>query len=363
MANPGLSFYRYAPLPLYGLLRMAAALSPFGRAELRQRLAVDLPAPSQRTVWFHAASVGEISTVAPLVVEIGQRFPEHRLIVTTMTANGMKRAQSLLEAATVRLLPLDFFPAMRRFIRALKPETVVIGETEIWPNLVIEAHRAGARIALVNGRISARSFSWYRAIKPVMADVLALFDCFLMRTSDDARRIELLGADSSRVHVVGNTKFDVLPKPMSPETRHQIRAKLGIQHDRPVITLGSVRQGEFELLLDALKPVIETLGALVVVAPRHLNILSTIREQIGTAGYTFEEIDISNPFGSGKAGSLDFLLVAQMGRLLEMYAIADIAIVGGTFRPFGGHNPLEPVSQGAVTIVGPFTQNIDDDIR
>ncbi len=364
MGKIGIAIYRYLPLAVYGVLWIIAKISPLWKDTLRRRLALDLPPPFEgKTIWFHAASVGEVSTIAPLVAEVRRRFPYHRLFVSTMTVNGMKRARNVIGAAKIGLLPLDLLPAMRRMVTALKPQALIIGETELWPNLVIEAHRAGVKIVLVNGRISNKSLKWYRAFRGLIGKVLENFDCFLMRTEADGRRIRALGANRAKVQVTGNTKYDILPEPLSPEQRRRIRRRLGVDQDRPVITLGSIRQGEFSAILDALRPVIKAESPLVIVAPRHMTMLPVIKGLIASAGYSFAEIDSASPFGSGNAQSINFLLVAQMGRLLEMYAIADIAIIGGTFKPYGGHNPLESASQGAVTIVGPHIQNISDDIQ
>ncbi len=359
-----LFLYKYLPLPLYWVLRGFSSLLPANASNLRRRLAIDIPyAPRHATIWLHAASVGEISTIAPLVEEVRQRFPNYPLVVTTMTTNGMKRALSLLESTQVGLLPLDFLPSIRKTIEILKPRTLIIGETEIWPNLVTQTHSYGAKIVLVNGRISLKSLRWYRLFGRLIRRVLRDFDYFLMRTHDDADRIKSLGAPDERVQVAGNTKFDVLPKPIPEEARRELKEKLGIPPERAVLTLGSIRDGEMEILIDALASAIRSSKVLVIVAPRHLNTLPAIRAVIDSHGFTYGEIDSTRPFGAAEASSLDFLLLGQMGRLLEMYAIADIAIVGGTFRPFGGHNPLEPASQGTTTIVGPYNDNIADDIQ
>ena len=358
-----LAIYRYLPLPLYACLWLGYWLLPLARRSLEPRLAMkSLPPRGRRAIWFHAASVGEISTIAPVVAEVRALIPGTPIVVTTMTRSGARRAGATLKYAEVALVPYDFLPSVRRFVSALEPSCLVIGETEIWPNLVAEAKRQGIPVVLVNGRISERSYPRYRLIRPFMKGVLASFDLFLMRTEIDATRMISLGAEPERVEVAGNTKYDILPAPLDCEARRAIRRDLAIGEATRVVTFGSAREGECEIVLKAL--VDSRIGSLarLVIAPRHLELVPQVEQvcrSVGLSSITLAELRLPPSTGAVP----EVLILAQMGRLLETYAISDIAIVGGTFRPFGGHNPLEPASQGCVTMVGPHIQNIKDDIR
>jgi 3-deoxy-D-manno-octulosonic-acid transferase len=213
----------------------------------------------------------------------------------------------------------------------------------------------------LNGRISARSFSRYRLIRPLVAYLVSQFRLLLMRTQADADRIISLGARPESVRVAGNTKFDNLPEAMPQTSRLDLRARLGIGGNRNVVTLGSAREGEAGIVLDALKPVGGAVP-LLVVAPRHMADVAGFREACISRGLIYREIeDVDEP--GDFDGEPDVLLVAQMGRLLEIYSISDVAVVGGTLMPWGGHNPLEPASQGIATVVGPHTENITDDVQ
>jgi 3-deoxy-D-manno-octulosonic-acid transferase len=184
-----------------------------------------------------------------------------------------------------------------------------------------------------------------------------------MRTSSDAERILQLGANPAVVRVAGNTKFDILPGPPTADTLSATRLWLGLGEGQSIITLGSAREGECEILFEALRKINTEPMPTAVVAPRHLGLVGQIEQVCRDFDYTYATIGPGRPErGRGGLGP-KVIIVAEMGRLLEVYAVSDVAIVGGTFRPFGGHNPLEPASQGVVTIVGPYIQNIVDDIE
>jgi 3-deoxy-D-manno-octulosonic-acid transferase len=328
---------------------------------LEWRLAVrSLPPRGRRAVWFHAASVGEISTIAPVVTQLRKVAPGVPVVVTTMTRGGARRAAEKLKGIEIALAPFDFLPAVRRFVSAIEPACLVIGETELWPNMIREAKRQGASVVLVNGRISQKSYPRYRLVRFFMRPILEIFDLLLMRTETDAHRIIDLGALPERVEVAGNTKYDILPAPISDVRRRDLRRDLGVNERTKVVTLGSAREGESEIVIAGLATLMNAEDYLLIVAPRHLSLVPQVEQAVKALGRTVLVLpELSLPAGERPA---QVMILAQMGHLLETYAISDVAVVGGTLRPFGGHNPLEPASQGAVTVVGPYTQNIRDDI-
>ncbi|MFH1313586.1 MAG: glycosyltransferase N-terminal domain-containing protein [Candidatus Eisenbacteria bacterium] len=356
--------YRYVPLGVYFVILAIYHVFPPARARLAERLAMRRPSDRGRPViWFHASSMGEISTIAPVVAEIRRKREDCAVVVSTMTVSGGRRAREILNLHDVFLLPIDFYPCMKRLIRGLKPATLIIGETEIWPNMISEARKQGVRIVLLNGRISRKSFPRYRLIRPLIKDVLSGFDLLLMRTQTDAIRITHLGADPGRVEVAGNTKYDILPGPSSPAHRKDTRRGLKIPEGQKVITLGSAREGECEIVLGALAEAGIEPPPMLVIAPRHLVMVDQIEQICRDFGRRYRTLSGGGVPERDDAAGANVIIIAEMGRLLDMYAISDIAIVGGTYRPFGGHNPLESASQGVVTIVGPHTQNIEDDIE
>jgi 3-deoxy-D-manno-octulosonic-acid transferase len=358
------AIYRYLPLPVYAVLWLGYWLLPFVRRRLGPRLALSVPGTTgESVIWFHASSVGETSTIAPVVTEVARRVMHGTAVVTTMTASGQRRARDILDSAEIFILPFDLYPCMRRLMAALKPSLLVIGETEIWPNLIVEARRAGVPIVLVNGRISKKSFPRYKLIRPLTEYLLSSFDLLLMRAEADVGRIVDLGAVPARVQALGNLKYDNLPEPLDEDLRRRTRLDLGLECDCRVITLGSARDGESEIVLRAVSNAGFDPQPLVIVAPRHLRLVPQIEQACSNLGYSFETLVEGESRAVSGHERTDVLVFAQMGCLLEIYSVSDVAIVGGTFRPFGGHNPLEPASQGCVTIVGPHIQNIRDDIE
>lgn len=356
--------YAYLPLPVYGCLWVAHWMTPSGRSSLAWRLAARLlPPRGKRAIWFHAASVGEVSTIAPVVAEVRKVRKDVPLVVTTMTPGGAKRARATLRDVETALVPFDFLPAMRRFVSALEPACLVIGETEIWPNLVSEAKRQGATVVLVNGRISSKSYSRYKFIKVLIGSVLRDFDLLLMRTETDAARVISLGACPDRVEVAGNTKYDILSAPLDEASKSAARQALGIDPASKVVTFGSAREGESEIVLAALAASGIPAVARVVVAPRHLDLVEGIEQICRNLGLSSTAVTDMRAGPPQLKDAPDVIILAEMGRLIEVYGISDIGIVGGTFKPFGGHNPLEPASQGCVTVVGPHIGNIRDDIE
>jgi 3-deoxy-D-manno-octulosonic-acid transferase len=355
--------YRYVPLPLYAVLWIGYRAFAFLKPILAERMGTCLPPEGDGPlVWFHGSSVGEVSSIGPVVQEIRSRVVGCRILVTTMTVTGRRRAARELDGAHALVAPLDFYPAVRRFIRQVRPALLIVGETEIWPNLVEETRKTGASIVLVNGRISNRSFPRYRLIKPLVGHILDDFDLLLMRADRDASRVTQLGVNPGKVITVGNTKVDILPQPLSAEARASTRDRLGVTASRLVISLGSARSGEAGVLLDAMEAALDRPRPLVIIAPRHVNNAPQIEEACRARGLSYATISREKPHCRADEGT-DVIVIAQMGGLLEVYAISDIAIVGGTFKPFGGHNPLEPASQGTVTVVGPHIHNITDDIE
>jgi 3-deoxy-D-manno-octulosonic-acid transferase len=307
--------------------------------------------------------VGEISSIAPVVRAVGAEVPGHRLLVTTMTATGRRRAAALLPEAEVRPVPLDFKPAMRRFMKTLRPAVTIVAETELWPNMLREASRQGTRLVLVNGRISTRTIKHYLRLRPLVRSMLSQFDLLLMRSPEDADRVRMLGADPGRVVVTGNTKYDALPGPADGAEREGLRESLGLAPREPVIILGSAREGETEILLAALADLDVVPGPALMVAPRHLENVPKVAAALEAAGYAARfSTRLRDGAARLPADGRRAVVVNEMGRLIEYYAAADIAVLGGTFKPHGGHNPLEPASRGAVVVVGPYRDNIADDM-
>ena len=306
---------------------------------------------AQPVIWIHAVSVGEVLAVSELVRSLSAEFPLHRILVSTTTDTGQRLAAQRFGEGNVLYFPLDFAFATRNWVRALRPELVVVAETELWPNFLRSAHAAGSRIAIVNARISDRSFRGYRRWKRLLASVLQLPDLFLAQSDQDAQRLREIGAPPSRVLTAGNLKYDVLPPPAPPivEELRQALASAG-----PVLVCGSTVEGEEPLLLGAFANILANhAGAVMLLAPRHPQRFDEVEGLL-------RELKVPFWRRSKWTGGLvrgGVLLLDTIGELSALYALADIAFVGGSLVPRGGHNIIEPAQHGVAIVVGNHTEN------
>ena len=325
------------------------------RTGLRERLGFvpeRLKAVRPGCIWVHAVSVGEVLAVSQLITELQQKYPERQVLVSTTTATGQGLARQRFGPDRVFFMPLDFGFAVRRYLAALKPQLIVIAETEFWPNLLHLARKRQTVLAIVNARISDRSFPRYRRFGWFFRRVLAEVDLFLAQTAEDAQRLCEIGAATGRVQVSGNLKFDVRPNPQ-PALVNGLRAALG--KDSPVIVCGSTAEGEEGPLLQAFKAVqAQSPAAIMVLAPRHPERFEKVAAMISAAGFALQRRSLwsaPQPIRSG------IFLLDSVGELAGVYELADIAFVGGSLVPTGGHNILEPAQYGAAIVVGPHTFN------
>jgi 3-deoxy-D-manno-octulosonic-acid transferase len=308
--------------------------------------------PEPGAVWVHAVSVGEALAVAPLLSELRARFPGRKLLVSTTTRTGQETAGKRLDCDATFYFPLDFSFACRRLLEAVKPALVVIAETEIWPNFLRQAHRHGARVVFVNGRISDRSFRSYRFWRFFLRRVLAPVDYFLMQTEEDARRIRELGAPAERVAVGGNLKFD-LPEPARPSFLAELEA---LAQGVPIVVAGSTLGKEEEQVLDALRLArgIEGKRALLVLAPRHPERFDEVATLLDSRALTYIRRSRWDTDGQQRP---EVVLLDTLGELAGAYAAATVAFVGGSLVPAGGHNPIEPALWSKPVIFGPSMEN------
>ncbi|MGO9649241.1 MAG: 3-deoxy-D-manno-octulosonic acid transferase [Terriglobales bacterium] len=310
--------------------------------------------PSKPVIWIHAVSVGEVLAVSGLVLELRRRHPQHRMVISTTTDTGQRLAGKHFGEDNVFYFPMDFGFAIQPYLKLLRPQLIVIAETEFWPNFLRLAHASGARIAVVNARISDRSFPRYRRWRLLLTGVLRVIDLFLAQTEEDARRLRDIGAPAQRVHVSGNLKFDV-PPPPTPPIVASLRAALG--DAGPILVCGSTVEGEEPLLLRAFENILASHPrAVMILAPRHPERFSEVTRLLESLGIRFWRR--SQRSGDALAGGV--LLVDTIGELAALYSLADIAFVGGSLVPRGGHNIIEPAQHGVPVVVGNHTENFRD---
>ncbi len=314
-------------------------------------------------IWIHAASVGEVEAMRPVALGLMRDYPNAMVVVTTMTAAGRAAARRRIPgAAAHRLAPLDCTSCVRSFLAAVRPQFVLIAETELWPNYLIESARIGATVAIVNGRVSARSMRRYRYIRPLIAEALVHTNLVLTQTPADARRFRALGAAPANIIVTGNTKFD-LGDEMPP-----LRSALDrFCTNRPVLVAGSTAPGEERMVLTAYRNLTERFPTLaLVLAPRHLSRADQIAEEIRSAGFIYERASLMpEDDATGLAtialppdADAPVLLLDTMGELRGLYTRATIAFVGGSMLPpRGGQNLTEPAAASVPVIFGPHYEN------
>jgi 3-deoxy-D-manno-octulosonic-acid transferase len=354
----------------YWLIRMATSgryrAGLWGRlgrvpAGLREAVA------GRRVIWVHAVSVGEVTSAVRLIAELKERLPHPSesnslgtpslpgwvIAVSTTTETGQRLARERLKDSPVFYMPLDFAFSVRRHLRVLRPELVVLMESELWPRLMRECARREIPMAVVNARVSDRSLPRYLRLRALWRPLLKHVSLFLAQSEENAERLRRIGAPAERVRVSGNLKYDVRA------ARRNAMSELIASHLPPgaaVVVCGSTLEGEERMLLDAWRSVLEKKpNALMVLAPRHPNrfkaVGALVASQFGlkrASEFREQPVQIS-------AG--DVFLLDTIGDLAAVYSLGAVAFVGGSLVSSGGHNPLEPAQFGVPVVVGPSFEN------
>jgi 3-deoxy-D-manno-octulosonic-acid transferase len=350
----------------YWLVRMAT--SGRYRAGLRGRLGL-VPAglraavAGQRVIWVHAVSVGEVIAATQLIRELKAALPGWVVAVSTTTETGQRLAKDRLEESPVFYLPLDFQFAVRRYLRVLRPKMLVLMESELWPRLIEECAQSGVPIAVVNARVSDRSFPRYMRLRRLWRPCLGMISLFLAQSKETAERLMKIGAPVERVKVTGNLKYDVRVGTESALTK-MLRSALPV--GARVIVCGSTLDGEEKILLEAW-PALLAKGpnAVMVLAPRHPDRFFAVASMATANNFRLVQ---ASKFREGNAEELttsaleagSIFLLDTIGDLASMYELGSVAFVGGSLVPAGGHNPLEPAQFGVPVVMGPSFQNFRD---
>jgi len=310
-------------------------------------------------IWLHGASAGDLLSLQPMMRELKRRLPGSCIIVTTMTNSGLEMARKkLAEADVVVYAPYDLPGPTRRAVAALRPDLLVLEYTEIWPNLIRAAQKAGVRIALTNGRFNPNKLSRYRALFRAIGNPLRRIDCFLMRSDEEAERVLALGAAPDRVWVTGNTKFDALVLEPAEGKEQALRAEMGLDA-APIFMAGSTHEGEEEIVLAAYAKLLERhRGLQLVVAPRYVERSGRIMSLAAEAG-----LSVRLRSGGAAAGHAQVTVLDTIGELSIAYRLATLVFVGGSFVTRGGQNVLEPAAQGKPVLFGPHMENFKDSVQ
>lgn len=324
-------------------------------AELRRQAA-------QRPVlWLHAVSVGEVLAVSRLVGELDHAFPAMQVMISTTTRTGQALARERFGANRVFYCPLDLPWAVRAYLAALRPRMLILAETEFWPNLLSACFRRGVPVAVVNARISDRSWPRYRALRGLWSPILARLRAVLAQSATDAGRLVAIGCRPECVSVAGNLKFDVRAAQEAEATRLLRAAGAGLRF----VVAGSTLEGEEAALLAAWPQIVQEYPQLVLVlAPRHPERFAAVAELLEKSGIAWAKRSTWNTAQPLAAGQI--VLLDTIGELASVYVLASVAFVGGSLVPAGGHNPLEPAQFGVPIAMGPHYQNfraITEDLR
>lgn len=347
-----LGFLVLVPRFLFDALRHGKYVAGFG--ERMGKLA-----PSKETgrpvVWLHCVSVGESQAARPLIAGIRQRFPDHTIVVSTTTLTGQKLAREIFknEAARVFYFPFDWRWTVRRSLNAIRPSSVLIMETEIWPRFFLECQTQGIPLAIVNGRLSSQSFRRYKWIKFFLKRVLPALTRAVMQTETDAARLIELGLDQSRVAVSGNMKFDAGDPSSSSSLVAEFRDRYNITEATQLLIAASTHVPEESVVLEGLAKA-KRPNLRLLIAPRHPERFDDVASQLNRSGLQWSRRS-SLPKANDK--SCDAILLDTIGELSAIYSLATIVFVGGSISTTGGHNIVEPAAVGAAIITGPHMHN------
>lgn len=325
-----------------------------------KRLCPDrLRADGRPVLWLHAVSVGEVLAVSRLVAELERAFPAHRLLVSTTTRTGQALARQRFGEERVFYCPLDLPWAVRAYLDALRPAMLILAETEFWPNLLSGCFRRGVPVAVVNARISDRSWPRYRALRWLWRPFLSRLSLVLAQSELDAARLRAIGCAAERVSVGGNLKFDV----RAAEESEAVRRLRGQAAGWRVVVAGSTLEGEEAALIEAWPQLLAIDPNLVLVlAPRHPERFPAVAALLEASGCAW--LRRSEWRREIQAGEI--LLLDTIGELASVYSLASVAFVGGSLVSAGGHNPLEPAQFGVPVVIGPSYENfraIVEDLR
>jgi len=312
--------------------------------------------------WIHAVSMGEGRAAAPLLKTLLQTFSPSSLLVTTSTPSGKKTLSALFPELSVIYSPIDLFPCPLLFLKHYRPRILLLVETEFWPNLIVFSKAYGVKIFLVNGRVSDRTLGARNPWRFLLHQLLHHFTLFLMRSEEDARRILSLGADPQKVRIAGDMKYEV-PLDGVEEKVERLFSSYPFLKGKKIITAGSTHPGEEGILLQAFQEVRRRFPeSVLILAPRHPERAPEILSLAHTTGFRIlqRSAQPSYPSEEGENSFPPILLLDTVGELLSAYALADVCVVGGSFIPRGGHNPMEPASFKKPVLFGPSMENFRD---
>jgi 3-deoxy-D-manno-octulosonic-acid transferase len=308
----------------------------------------------KKSIWIHAVSVGEVLSLQNLIKKLKEKHPDWIIYFSTLTNTGMRMAREKLSGADhFFFVPIDFARVVQKFFNTLKPRMFILAESEFWPNLLKEAQRKSSGVLLINGRISQKSFKRYYRFRFITKKILENIDLFLVQTHNDKDRLERIGVPSKDVRIVSNLKSEI-DLPLSDESELQdFKKTLGIPGTKKVVVAGSTRKGEEKIILGAFeKARSRREDLLLILVPRHQERFNDV-----------EKVCLDSSFRTVRRTQVlpnthwDIMVLDTIGELAHFYALCDLAFIGGSLVPWGGHNLLEPAFYAKPVFFGPHMKN------
>jgi 3-deoxy-D-manno-octulosonic-acid transferase len=350
-------FYLLTPLIL-GRLLYRAMRAPAYRLRWGERFGcVSSSSEGQKTLWVHAVSVGETLAAVPMVKALQDQYPQHRLLISCMTPTGSERIKAAFgDSVDHCYAPYDMPDSVARFLNRKKPEMLIIMETELWPNTIAACHKRKIPVLLANGRLSEKSANAYRKIQPLVRPMLAGLTAVAAQHKDDGARFIELGLGERALTVTGNIKFDLsLDQAAKEQAQELLNSWRGVG-ERPILLAASTHRGEDEIILQAFAEIKSKIdNVLLVLVPRHPERFNQVAELC-----TSTDFNLVRRSSADKVEEADILLGDTMGELMTFFGACDIAFVGGSLVPTGGHNMIEPAAWGVPVLTGPHLFNFTE---
>jgi 3-deoxy-D-manno-octulosonic-acid transferase len=317
-------------------------------------------------LWFHAVSVGEVLLLRPLVREMARRRPNWEVVISTSTSTGLAVARRVYPDLVTFYAPLDFSWSTRRAIARIRPTVLALVELELWPNLIRAAKRSGAKVAIINARLSTRSYRGYRSLRGPLQPTLGRIDVVAAQNSEYARRFVDLGVPPHRISVTGSVKFDGLENDRNNAKTRELRLLLGLASTDLVFVAGSTMEGEESAVLEAYNTARrQHRGLRLILVPRHAERFNEVGLWLQQNNQTvLKRSQLKSPLPRSAGGTPPIILIDTIGELSAIWGLADVAFVGGSLRAGrGGQNMMEPAAYGASVMFGPHVANFRETVE
>src|SRR5215204_6448015 len=325
---------------------------------LRQRLGLlnQIKRSGRPVVWLHCVSVGETQAARPLVDRLRKDYPQWDLVISTITNTGQTLAKTVFgsESQAVFYFPFDWRWCVRRALKQIQPQVVLIMETELWPNFLRECNAQNIPVALINGRISRQSFRRYRLVRFFLEPVLSQLDRAVMQSSNDAERIVALGLPKDKLYTSGNIKFDADVVSGNDALTQSLNERFNFEPETPLILAASTHEPEEKIVIESFRSLRTTNRARLMIAPRHPQRFQEVARLIEGSGLTWSRRTDAARVDDSR---VDVVLLDTIGELPAVYSLAKIVFVGGSIIDRGGHNVLEPAAAGTCVVTGSYTHN------